>query len=150
MIQKDRGCACKRYLGPVRTVVEVRRRCTAYPKLSRTLYTIAADRDKGLSVARCVKCRTVWAEEQVFEAEDDMHCLYAVRTGDPRVWLQSAEPVARHVVRDDEDRRFYDDLGPELGPRGCLYDGCQRLRILGRNFCRRHHFQMVHDRPCPW
>jgi hypothetical protein len=92
----------------------------------------------------------VWAEEAVFEDGDGMNCLYVVATEDPRVWLQSAEPMAQMIVRDDADRRFFDSLGEEEGPRACLYDGCSRLRIPEAAFCRRHHFQITLDRPCPW
>ena len=61
-----------------------------------------------------------------------------------------AEPVVQIIVREDEDRRFFDGLGEEMGPRRCLYSGCTRLRILDNQFCRRHLFETVHDRPCPW
>ena len=143
-------CACKRYRGPLRTIVDVRRRCTARHKIARSLYTIASDREKRMSVARCLKCRTVWAEEVVFDEGDDMRCLYTVKTEEPPTWLQGAAPMAQVVVREDEDRRFFDALGVEEGPRPCLYDGCPSLPITGSDFCRRHHFEVVQGRPCPW
>jgi hypothetical protein len=146
----SKKCHCQRYRGALRTVVDVRRRCTAYPKLSRSLYTIASDPEKRLSVARCLVCRSMWAEEIVFEDEDDMNCLYAISTEGPARWLEIAEPVVQIIVREDEDRRFFDNLGEEMGPRRCLFSGCTRLRLLEGQFCRRHLFETVHDRPCPW
>ena len=85
-------------------------------------------------MARCLVCRSTWVEEIVFEDEDGMNCLYAISTEGPARWLAMAEPVVQIIVREDEDRRFFDGLGEEMGPRRCLYSGCTRLRILDNQF----------------
>ena len=140
----SKKCHCRRYQGPLRTVVDVRRRCTAHPKISQSLYTIASDPEKRLSVARCLVCRSTWAEEIVFDDDDDMNCLYAISTEGPSRWLETAAPGIQIIVREDEDRRYFDNLGEEMGPRRCLYSGCTRLRLLETQFYRRHTFETVH------
>lgn len=48
-----------------------------------------------------------------------------------------------------QDRRFYDSLG---GPSDieCEASGCQRMAITMSTRCRRHHFEMVTGRSCPF
>lgn len=50
----------------------------------------------------------------------------------------------------DEDRRFYDSLGPEEGSSACRRDGCTRRSISNSVLCRVHHFQSIRGRPCPF
>ena len=38
----------------------------------------------------------------------------------------------------------------ELGPEMCKVKGCERLRIRFSVMCRRHHYEQVHRRPCPF
>jgi len=49
-----------------------------------------------------------------------------------------------------EDRRFYDTLGPELVASPCRASGCGWGRIQLSVFCRRHHFENVMKRSCPF
>jgi hypothetical protein len=48
------------------------------------------------------------------------------------------------------DRRFYDQLGPESSTERCSAPGCARDRIELSVFCRKHHFESLQNRPCPF
>jgi len=48
------------------------------------------------------------------------------------------------------DRKFYDSLGPEDSSRPCRREGCQRGAILNSVVCKRHHFEMIERRDCPF
>jgi hypothetical protein len=48
------------------------------------------------------------------------------------------------------DRAFYDCLGAERPTIPCRDDGCTRGSISLSVFCRRHHFENVKGRPCPF
>jgi hypothetical protein len=48
------------------------------------------------------------------------------------------------------DRAFYDELGPESRDEKCRETGCKRGRVAFGVLCRRHHFEMVKRRPCPF
>jgi len=50
----------------------------------------------------------------------------------------------------EQDRVFYDMLGAERQTERCRTDGCTRGAVGLSVFCRRHHFEMVWKRPCPF
>jgi hypothetical protein len=47
------------------------------------------------------------------------------------------------------EESFLELLGEELGPENCKHDGCDRKRIQYSVMCRRHHFEMIKQRPMP-
>jgi hypothetical protein len=49
-----------------------------------------------------------------------------------------------------QDRAFYDSLGPERDAEPCRKDGCRRGHISHSGLCRPHHFENVQGRPCPF
>jgi hypothetical protein len=57
-------------------------------------------------------------------------------------------------VEDDRqqrrDREFYDKLGPEDSTRKCKHEGCHRGVVRFSVLCRRHHFEMIEHRDCPF
>jgi hypothetical protein len=48
------------------------------------------------------------------------------------------------------DRKFYDALGPELPGDVCRADGCGRGCVRFSVFCKRHHFESLRKRACPF
>ena len=48
------------------------------------------------------------------------------------------------------DRKFYDALGPERAMIPCRDPGCTRGTVALSVFCRRHHFESVWRRTCPF
>jgi hypothetical protein len=49
-----------------------------------------------------------------------------------------------------QDRTFYDGLGAERPTIPCRADRCTRGSVELSVFCRRHHFESVMGRPCPF
>jgi hypothetical protein len=48
------------------------------------------------------------------------------------------------------DREFYEALGPERPDVPCRSPGCGRGAVALSVMCRRHHFEQVMGRPCPF
>jgi hypothetical protein len=48
------------------------------------------------------------------------------------------------------DLAFYDCLGPEDPERPCQKDGCRRGTARHSVFCRKHHFEQMERRECPF
>jgi hypothetical protein len=48
------------------------------------------------------------------------------------------------------DREFYEKLGPEDLSRPCKKEDCQRGAIPNSVLCKRHHFEMIQRRDCPF
>jgi len=48
------------------------------------------------------------------------------------------------------DRSFYELLGAERSDKPCRQADCPRGAISHSVLCRRHHFEMVRRRPCPF
>lgn len=49
-----------------------------------------------------------------------------------------------------EDSNFWSQLGAEDGPEKCRSPGCDRLHISFSTLCRRHHYENVRGRACPF
>jgi hypothetical protein len=60
------------------------------------------------------------------------------------------EPPPWEETQRELDRAFYDALGPERSDHPCERDGCQRGAITHSVLCKGHHFENIHDRPCPF
>lgn len=48
------------------------------------------------------------------------------------------------------DRQFYDSLGMEVMGTACRHGGCGRGAVRLSAFCRKHHFENVRKRLCPF
>ncbi|MFY9349814.1 MAG: hypothetical protein WBL20_17015 [Sphingobium sp.] len=48
------------------------------------------------------------------------------------------------------DRKFYDQLGDEIPGSRCRREGCERDAVAMSAFCKKHHFESVNRRPCPF
>lgn len=48
------------------------------------------------------------------------------------------------------DREFYESLGPEHAEKPCRAVGCDRGSVAFSVLCRRHHFENVVKRTCPF
>jgi hypothetical protein len=145
-------CVCEKYLSPLQTFDDVQRRCAASGEILPFLERIARNARKWLSVYRCRVCGILWAEEYPF---GEMHgggspCLYAIETENPEAWLEAADDVTSKIRQNYEDEKFYESLGPELGPELCKHEGCGRKRVALSVMCRCHHFEMVLNKPCPF
>lgn len=105
-----------------------------------------------MRVYRCRACGATWASEYPFGERQGggPELYYRIEAADPAAWLEAATPIADTLRRAAEDRRFFEALGPEVGPERCREPGCTRLRIDPGLYCRCHHFEMVMRRSCPF
>lgn len=58
--------------------------------------------------------------------------------------------VLPKLEREAEERSFFQSLGSETGGETCDHGGCANRRIEFSVMCRRHHFEMVMKKPCPF
>jgi len=64
--------------------------------------------------------------------------------------LRAADPPPVETPEQRWDREFYSKLGPEDPSRPCKHEGCSRGAIRNSVMCRRHHFEMIKRRDCPF
>lgn len=64
--------------------------------------------------------------------------------------LNAPDPPSLDVVLQELDREFYNSLGEERTGTNCRREGCERGAVDMSAFCRKHHFEMVRKRPCPY
>jgi len=59
-------------------------------------------------------------------------------------------PPTREEIIAGLDQKFYDLLGPERTAHKCKATGCEHGAIEHSLLCRRHHFENIKGRPCPF
>jgi hypothetical protein len=64
--------------------------------------------------------------------------------------LRAADPPRMEDRQLRLDREFYKALGEEDPSRPCKMDSCQRGAIKNSVLCKRHHFEMIQHRDCPF
>jgi hypothetical protein len=64
--------------------------------------------------------------------------------------MRAADPPPVETQQQRWDRQFYTQLGPEDPARPCKHEGCKRGAIANSVMCKRHHFEMIQHRDCPF
>jgi hypothetical protein len=64
--------------------------------------------------------------------------------------IGAPDPPPADVTIARLDREFYDSLGTERNGTQCKRPGCGRGTVSLSVFCRRHHFENVQRKPCPF
>jgi hypothetical protein len=64
--------------------------------------------------------------------------------------LRAADPPPVEDRQRRLDRMFYDRLGPEDPSQPCKRAGCGRGVVPNSVLCKRHHFEMIQQRDCPF
>jgi hypothetical protein len=64
--------------------------------------------------------------------------------------LWAADPPPVETPQQKRDREFYSKLGPEDPSRPCKHEGCYRGAVPASVLCKRHHFEMIQRRDCPF
>lgn len=146
------SCACEKYGTPLKTYDDLQRRCAGANEILPYLESLATDLATWMSVYRCRICGTLWAEEYPWGERQGggPSCLYRIQTADPETWLKKAELLTMQIRVGYEDEKFYESLGPETEREMCRHEGCERHAISLSAMCRRHHFEMVRKKPCPF
>jgi len=60
------------------------------------------------------------------------------------------KPPPKEEWQRNIDSEFYELLGEEQKETNCKSDVCQKGTVKGSVFCKVHHFEMIHKRPCPF
>lgn len=70
----------------------------------------------------------------------------------PRLTEEERDDRAREVAKTvmEDDRKFYEILGPERSEKPCRTVDCQRGAIVNSIFCRVHDFENIQHKPCPF
>jgi hypothetical protein len=63
---------------------------------------------------------------------------------------RGAKPPSWEEAQLDSDREFYDRLGPEDLNERCRESGCSRGAVRFSAHCRKHHFEAIEGRKCPF
>ena len=145
-------CRCKEFESIPRTWSEIESRLPSADAIRATLESLAWNPQTWMRTYRCRVCGRSWAGEYPFSEHHGggPELLYRIEVVNPLVWLETARSFSAGVRGAEEDRRFFESLGPELGPENCREPGCTHRRINPGLFCRCHHFEMVMRRPCPF
>jgi len=101
------------------------------------------------TVAQCI----VWADQLSGAADDDAALdiiRYYIQFDAWPQTLNAADPPPADEILRHLDREFYDKLGPEDSSKKCRRDGCDRGIVRFSDSCRRHHFENICKRPCPF
>ena len=64
--------------------------------------------------------------------------------------IDAPDPPPADVVIRNLDRKFYDSLVEDTSGKHCKREGCQRRKVKLSVFCKRHHFENVQRKPCPF
>ena len=132
-------------------MADVHRRCEAGRDLVHELQLLASSDATWMAVYKCPWCGAVWAQEHPFA---EYHgggspCFYRINSSDAIAWLRDAVPIAPAIRATDEDKKFLELLGPEVGPERCTQPDCLRKRVALSVLCRRHHFESIRGHAPP-
>jgi len=79
---------------------------------------------------------------------DVFRCYYRFDAFPDRLGAPDPPPADEMLRR--LDLQFYDSLGPEATGTKCRKEGCGRGTTRFSVFCRRHQFEQVKKKPCPF
>src|ERR1051325_7034796 len=124
--------ACSTYSAPLVSFADVQERCRASSELTPFLELVAHDDSGWRSVHRSRECASLWAGEYPFSEGHGggPPCYYAIYTDDPLRWLMESEDLSARIRAQQEDRDFYESLGPESGHKLCKWEGYRRKHIV--------------------
>jgi hypothetical protein len=101
------------------------------------------------TITDCVQ----WADRLAGRADDAVRLesfLYYYRFDAFLPKIGAPDPPPFEETRRRLDLEFYDRLGAEDASRPCKRDGCSRGSVQHSVLCRRHHFEMIQHRDCPF
>jgi hypothetical protein len=102
----------------------------------------------GVSNETAVKLWVKLAEGRIEELEGEQ---WSTGLAPPLAPEEAERRKREHERRQfEEDRAFYDLIGPELAGQPCREPGCLRNRASLTGLCPPHHFEAIRRRPCPF
>ncbi len=145
-------CKCSQYSAPLEAFSDITKRCESSDAIRELLVGIASDSKKWISVLKCKKCGSYWAEEYPFS---EYHgggaaCYYQIETTAPEIWLKTNSGITHQIRQKHEDVIFVESLGEDVDPEKCKMESCSNLKISLSSMCKKHHFEMVKKRSYPF
>jgi hypothetical protein len=112
-------------------MADIRDRCEAGRDLVHELQLIVADNETWMAVFECPLCGAFWAQEHPFAEYHGggQPCFYRIDSSDPVAWLHNAVPTTPAIRAADEDKKFFDLIGHEVGPEPCSQPDCFRRDV---------------------
>jgi hypothetical protein len=107
-------------------------------------YVFETERHRDLVRALGLPAHTVGAALSSFDRGEFPQGLSADQM------LRAADPPPIETPEQRRDRQFYSNLGPEDPSRPCKHEGCSRGAVPNSVMCKRHHFEMIQRRDCPF
>ena len=101
------------------------------------------------TITDCVQ----WADKLAGRPDDAVRFesfIYYVRFDAFLPKIGAPDPPPREETQRRLDLEFYEKLGPEDLDRPCKRDGCSRGVVRFSVLCKRHHFEMIKHRECPF
>jgi len=101
------------------------------------------------TIADCVN----WADRLSGTQDDAMRLesfIYYFRFDAFLPRIGAPDPPPWEETQRKMDLEFYEKLGPEDLTRPCKREGCNRGAIRNSVMCKRHHFEMIKHRNCPF
>lgn len=101
------------------------------------------------TVTECIQ----WADRLAGRPDDDVRFesfIYYVRFDAFLPKMGAPDPPPADEIMRKLDLEFYQKLGPEDLSRPCRKEGCGRGTIPNSVLCKRHHFEMIKRRACPF
>lgn len=101
------------------------------------------------TIVDCVE----WADRLAGHADDTVRLesfVYYNRFDAFLPKIGAPAPPSPEEIQRRADLEFYDKLGPEDLQRRCKHEGCGRGVVRFSVFCKRHHFEMIRHRECPF
>jgi len=101
------------------------------------------------TITDCVR----WADKLSGSADDAVRIqsfVYYIRFDAFLPRIGAPDPPPWEEIRRSADLAFYEKLGPEDSIRPCKREGCGHGAIRNSVLCKRHHFEMIQRRECPF
>ena len=101
------------------------------------------------TITDCVQ----WADRLAGRPDDNVRLqsfIYYLRFDAFLPKIGAPDPPPWEETQRRLDSEFYDRLGMEDMTRPCKRDGCSRGAIPNSVLCKRHHFEMIKHRECPF
>jgi hypothetical protein len=107
-------------------------------------YVFQTERHKDLVHALGLPEHSVGVALASFDRSD---CPAGLSTGQ---MVRAVDPPPVETPQQRWDREFYGKLGSEDSTRPCKHEKCTRGAIPNSVMCKRHHFEMIQRRDCPF
>jgi len=139
------NCRCTEFGSQLKSMADISARCDAESIISATLTDVVIG--DWRAIRRCSVCGALWCQEFPYGEMQGggPPCSYRIDTDLPDKWLKENEYLTARIRKEDEDVRFFNSIGPEIGPDTCRHEGCTRKTVRYSVLCQQHHFESIRN-----